>query len=216
MELDRRLEDLRAAVLQVGERVVEALDHAMMALERCDSALATEILLEDDAIDQACSAIERMSLQVVALHQPVVRDLREALAGLMIAEELERMGDHAQGMAQLVTRLPSVPERSTLDALGELGRMVHRQVEAALAAYRAGDPAQARDVWAGDAAVDEKYAGLVQGLMGDMAATQGMTAMDTYLLWVAHNLERIADRATNICEHIVFIATGNRIMSVGI
>jgi phosphate transport system protein len=214
-ELDRRLEELHTAIVQLGERIVEALDRAMTALDRHDSTLATEVVVGDDAIDQACSMIERMSLRVVVLHQPLVGDLRKALAGLMIAEELERMGDHAQGIAQLVTRLPSAPDRPTLHALGDLGRLVHGQVEGALAAYDAGDAARARAVWAGDTAVDERYAGLVQTLMGDMAATQGTTTRDTYLLWVAHNLERIADRATNICEHVVFIVTDDRIMSVG-
>jgi len=100
-----------------------------------------------------------------------VGDLRRALAGLMIAEELERMGDHAQGIAHLVTRLPGAPERPTLYALGELGRVVRQQVETALAAYDAGD-----------AAVDERYGDLAQALMGDMEVAQGTTTMDTYLL----------------------------------
>ncbi len=215
-ELDRRLDDLHLAVVQVGARVVEALHRAMTALDRSDSALATEVVVGDDAIDAACSTIERLSLQVIALHQPLVGDLRRALAGLMIAEELERMGDHAQGIAHLVTRLPFAPERPTLHALGELGRVVGQQVEAALAAYDAGDAAQARAAWAGDAAVDERYGDLVQALMGEMEGAWGATTRDTYLLWVAHNLERIADRATNICEHVVFIVTGERLMSVSV
>ncbi len=204
---------MRTAVAQLGECVVGALEQAMTALVQHDAALATAVMVDDDAIDDGCAAIKRMSVRVLTLQQPLVRDLRDALAAVMIVEELERMGDHAQGLARLVPRLPATVDPHVLAALGELGYFVRHQVADALASYRSTDVSRAREVWAGDAAVDRRYASLVQALLGDMATTQGATTRDTYLLWIAHDLERIADRAANICEHVVFIATGNRHMT---
>lgn len=82
--------------MPLGQRVVDGLDRALEALERQDQTLATEVIVGDDAIDQACGAIERLSLRLIALQQPAVGDLRQALAALLIAKELERMGDHVQ------------------------------------------------------------------------------------------------------------------------
>jgi phosphate transport system protein len=148
---------------------------------------------------------------VITLHQPAVRDLRAVLAALIIAEELERIGDLAEGIAQLTTRLiqsPDVQEVRTLTSLAALARV---QLQGALDAYRAGDATRAREVWAGDDAIDSLNGQFVQALLSRMRSDQDKVVNDTYLLWVAHNLERIADRATNICERVVYIATGERI-----
>jgi phosphate transport system protein len=148
---------------------------------------------------------------VITLQQPAVRDLRAVLAALIIAEELERIGDHAEGIAQLTTRLIQPPDEQEVRTLTSLAALARVQLQGALDAYRAGDATRAREVWAGDDAMDSLHSQFVQALLSRMRSDQEKVVNDTYLLWVSHNLERIADRATNICERVVYIATGERI-----
>jgi phosphate transport system protein len=211
IELDRQLEELRTAVLQMGEGVVASIDQALEALTHQDHRALDAVIAGDDTIDRACAAIEDLSARVITLHQPAVRDLRAVLAALIIAEELERIGDHAEGIAQLAARLPQPPDDEEVCTLTKLAALARVQLQGALDAYRAGDATRAREVWAGDGAMDSLYSHVVQALLSRMRSDQDKVVKDTYLLWVSHNLERIADRATNICERVVFIATGERL-----
>lgn len=210
MELDRKLDALRGAVLRVGESAEQAVALAMDALARQDMAVAAAVIAGDDAIDQACAEIEEMGARLITLQQPAVRDLRCVLAAMAIAEDLERIGDYAEGIARLIARLPIPPGDQTLLALNGLAALARVQLQSSLDAYRAGDASRASEVWAADQAVDGLYERLVRTLMNAMDADHAALTTDTYLLWIAHNLERIADRATNICERVVFIATGER------
>ena len=209
-ELDRRLAALATQVLQMGEAVDRSIAQAIDALSRRDECLAAAVAAADDVIDAACNRIERDSTNLITLHHPVVRDLRAVLAALSIAEDLERIGDHAEGIARLVSRLPGVPDEQDFVALSGLAALARVQLQGALDAYRACDAARAREVWAGDKAVNVLYDRIVRGLMAAMSTDHNALLADTYLLWMAHGLERIADRATNICERVVFIATGDR------
>ena len=221
IELDRQLEELRTAVLQMGESVVDAVGQAMEALIHpaaggsqsfhYDHRAVDAVIAGDDTIDRECAAIEDLSARVITLQQPAVRDLRAVLAALIIAEELERIGDHAEGIAQLTARLPQPPDDQEVCTLTNLAALAREQLQGALDAYRAGDATRAREVWAGDDAMDSLHSHFVQALLSRMRSDQEKVVKDTYLLWVSHNLERIADRATNICERVVFIATGERI-----
>jgi phosphate transport system protein len=211
IELDRQLEQLRRAVLQMGESVVGAIGQAIEALTQRDHRAVDAVIAGDDTIDRECAAIEELSARVITLHQPAVRDLRAVLAALIIAEELERIGDHAEGIAQLTTRLIQPPDDQEVRTLTNLAALARVQLQGALDAYRASDAARAREVWAGDDAIDSLNGQFVQALLSRMRSDQDKVVNDTYLLWVAHNLERIADRATNICERVVYIATGQRI-----
>jgi phosphate transport system protein len=213
LELDRRLDELRATVLLMGENADRAIGQAVEALGRGDLVAAQQVIAGDDVLDQQCAAIEQMSAHLITLQQPALRDLRCVLAALSISEDLERIGDYAEGIAQLVLRLPDLPRVETMLALNGVAALARVQLQGALDAYRSCDAARAGAVWSGDTAVDTLYSRFVQSLMGAMSRDQEMVTTDTYLLWVAHNLERIADRATNICERVVFIATGARSMA---
>ncbi|MDQ2829949.1 MAG: phosphate signaling complex protein PhoU [Chloroflexota bacterium] len=210
--LDRKLGELRGAILLMGESVDVAIGRAVDALARGDRDAANAVIRGDDVIDQECTAIEEMGARLITLQQPALGDLRAVLAALTIAEELERIADHAEGIARLVARLPSAsaPSKEALLGLSGLAALARVQLQGALDAYRAGDAVRARTVWAGDAAVDNLHNRLVQSLLGGMKGDRDELTTDTYLLWVAHNLERIGDRAGNICERVVFIATGER------
>jgi len=152
------------------------------------------------------------------LQQPAVGDLRAVRAALAIAQDLERMGDHAAGIARLVARVPSpyALDAPTCQALRALATLALVQAQDALDAYRADDALYARRVWQGDDAVDRLHAGLVATVMGAMrrATDADALTMDTYVLWSAHALERIADRATTICERVVYIASGERHLQI--
>ena len=211
LELDRQLEELRTAVLQMGEGVVASIDQALEALTHQDHGALDAVIAGDDTIDRACTAIEDLSARVITLYQPAARDLRAVLAALIIAEELERIGDHAEGIAQLTARLPQPPDDQEVCTLTNLAALARVQLQGALDAYRAGDATRAREVWASDGAMDSLHSHVVQALLSRMRSDQTKVVKDTYLLWVSHNLERIADRATNICERVVYIATGERI-----
>ena len=211
IELDRQLEELRTAVLQMGEGVVASINQAMEALTHQDHRALDAVIAGDDTIDRACTAIEELSARVITLQQPAVRDLRAVLAALIIAEELERIGDHAEGIAQLAARLPQPPDDQEVCTLTKLAALARVQLQGALDAYRAGDATRAREVWARDGAMDSLHSNFVHALLSRMRSDQTKVVKDTYLLWVSHNLERIADRATNICERVVFIATGERL-----
>ncbi len=216
--LDHQLAALRTAVLDTGALVTDALTRASEALLRGDHALAAGVIAAADTIDRAALRVEELGAQVIALQQPAVGDLRAVLAALAIAQDLERMGDHAAGIARLVARVPSpaAPDAPTCQALRALATLVLVQAQDALAAYQADDARDARRVWQGDDAVDRLHAGLVATVMGAMRrATDADTlTMDTYVLWSAHALERIADRATTICERVVYIASGERRLQI--
>lgn len=211
--LDHHLDDLRGAVLDTGTLVTDAIARVSEALLRGDHALAADVIAGDDAIDRAAVRIEELGTRLIALHQPAVGDLRAVLAALAIAQDLERMGDHAEGIARLVLRAPQGLDAPVCAGLRALTTLARVQVQDALDAYRASDAGRARAVWADDDQVNRVQAGLVATVMEAMGrAGDDADALttDTYVLWSAHALERIADRACNICERVVFIANGER------
>ncbi len=210
LELDRKLAELREQVLLMGQDVEAAISASMAALTRNDTTAAAAVIAGDDTIDCRCARIGDMGAHLITLQQPAIRDLRVVLASLAISEDLERIGDHAEGIAQLVCRLPTPPDGQTMLALNGIAALARVQLKGALDAYRTGDATRARTVWASDQDVDRLHGRLVQSLIASMGKDPAELATDTYLLWLAHNLERIADRAGNICERVVFIATGER------
>lgn len=211
-ELDRRLSAVRDAVLSMGADVEKAISRAMTALATQDCAAAQAVMNGDDAIDRACVALGDMCANLITMQQPAVRDLRIVLASLAIAEDLERIGDHVEGIASLICRLPNQPDSGTMLALNGLGVLARVQLQGALDSYRAGDATRARAVWSADDDVDALHRRLVASLIDAMSRDADSLLADTYLLWLAHNLEQIADRAGAICERVVFIATGERRM----
>ncbi len=147
--LDHQLAALRAAVLDTGALVTDALTRASEALLRGDHALAAGVIAGDDTIDRAALRVEELGEQVIALQQPAVGDLRAVLAALAIAQDLERMGNHAAGIARLVARVPDpyVLDAPTRQALRALATLALVQAQDALDAYRADDALYARRVW---------------------------------------------------------------------
>lgn len=206
--LNRQLHHILDETLLLGSMVEQALLNAVDALKFRDIKAANEVYEEDQAINDKRYAIENAVLILISTQQPVARDLRLLAAVLEITTELERMGDYAKGIAKVVIKLANetipIPIRE-ISRMAELGiSMLHR----ALTAFVSENPKQAVEIPAEDDEVDELYNEVYRSMVNAMITDPSIIDNANLILWVAHNLERTADRVTNICERTIFIATG--------
>jgi phosphate transport system protein len=205
---DRRLRQLQDDVLFLGSLVEHAVQDAVQALLRRDLEAARRIYANDMRINEKRYAIENDCLILIATQQPMARDLRTLAAILEISTELERMGDYAKGICRINIMLGEEPFAVPLDdlqAMADLGLdMLHR----ALGAFIERDVELARSIPREDDQVDALYNRFRHRLIERMIADPAVIDHADRLSWASHNLERLADRVTNICERIVFVATG--------
>ncbi len=195
-------------ILRMGEMSASQLEAALDVVERRDDRAAARVIANDEAID----ALEREVSQDVmklALRGPLARDLREILASLRIASDIERIGDYAANVAKRSTALNAAPPLPHTRGLAALGQLVVRQVRDVLAAYAHNDVAAAQRVRDQDAEVDTLYTGLFRELLTYMMEDARAITPCTHLLFMAKNLERIGDHATNIAENIWFLVHGD-------
>ncbi len=207
--LDRQIHQLQDEILLLGSMVEQATLSAMDALKRRDTRLARRILLDDIKVNEKRFAIENAIIISLATQQPMAHDLRTLAAFLEISTELERMGDYAKGIAKVVIQLGDadipIPMRE-LEQMAELGvNMLHR----ALGAFISENAAVASQIPLEDDQVDELFNRVNRILISTMIANPEIIDNVNLLIWVIHNLERLADRVTNICERTVFVATGD-------
>lgn len=204
---DAELQRLMAEIADMGDDALAQVERALQALERRDAALASEVIDGDAAIDTREREVSHEVLRLLALRQPSARDLREVLAALRIASDIERIADHAVGTARLSLAMPradaGLPEN--LRALGVLTCDIVREV---LRAWRTADAVLARAVWRRDDDLDRTHAVLFHDLLARMGKVPADAAWCTHLLFVAKNLERIGDHATNIAENVWFVVEG--------
>ena len=207
-DFDRSLEELQAELVGLGELVERAIIKSMDALERRDLAVAYEVVGEDDLIDAKRFELEEKCIDLIATQQPLAIDLRTLLAVLHIAVELERMGDYAEGIGKICLIIgDDVPVETPkqLPLMAEMGlAMLRRSLQSLVDR----DTTLAGEVWASDDEVDEQYAAVCRQIFLDMGQHPSTIEAATHFLWVAHDLERIADRATNIAERVIFLVTG--------
>ena len=201
---DQQLAALRQEVLGLGDAAATAVARAVEALTTRDAALATAVIAAD---------LEMRALTLIATQQPVAHDLRLLAAVIAIGGELERIGDYAKGIAKVTRRLAPGPPYPLPGDLPRLVALVLDMLRRSLAAFAADDAAAARRIWWEDDAVDVLQEQLYGELFAAMHATSGQIVPATRLLRVVHNLERIADRATNICERALYSATGDHEVS---
>jgi phosphate transport system protein len=205
----RQLKLVHDDLLRMGSRVEHALADAMRALATWDTALAQQVIVGDREIDTSRTAIEEEVLELLATQQPVLAtDLRMLNATIAIASELERAGDYAKGIAKRVERCLRAPVLLDPPAgLHRMGELAQAMLHASLDAFVRTDVALARSLASEDERVDQLEDQVVEKLMD--AARQDPSKLDCaiYLLDVAHTLERLADRTTNIAERVIFIAT---------
>ncbi len=206
--LERKLAALQDDVLRLGGLVEDAIERSVEALKERDEHLARQVIEDDARINALRYKIEEAALVVLATQQPAARDLRFVVAVMHIAVELERMADHASGIASVALRLlDQAPLRPLID-LPRMADTARTMIHSGLDAFVRRDPALAQGVAAQDEVVDDLYQQVLRELLTYMLEDPKNIGRATYLLWAAHNLERIGDRATNLCERTIFVATG--------
>ena len=206
--LDRRLRMLQDEVLTMGSMVEKSIARALDALTRRDLEASEQVIREDDFIDSKRFEIEEQCIDLIATQQPMARDLRILVTILHISVELERMGDYAEGIARISLLMGNEP---TLKPLIDIPRMAEKataMVHRSLDALVNRDTVTAIQVCNDDDDVDALYDQVYRELLLYMIQDPQTIQRATYLLWVAHDLERIADRATNIAERVVYLVTG--------
>ena len=207
-DFDRRLEELEAELMSLGEMVEHAIVKSMDALERRDLAVAYEVVAEDDLIDEKRFALEEKCIDLIATQQPLAIDLRTLLAVLHIAVELERMGDYAEGIGKICMIIGDDEPVDMPKQFAQMARMAVSMLRRSLKSLTDRDTDLANDVWDSDDEVDELYDGVCRQIFVEMGENPKTIEPATHFLWVAHDLERIADRATNIAERVIFVVTG--------
>ena len=208
-EEQRRISD---EVVRMGQLAVSQLEAALDVVERRDDSAARRIVANDETID----GIERQishDVMLLALRGPMARDLREILAGLRIPSDIERIGDYAANVAKRSIALNAAPPLPHISGLRALGLLAAGQVRQALRAYREGDGELALQVRDNDARLDQQYTALFRELLTYMMEDPRNITPCTHLLFMAKNLERIGDHATNIAEIVHFEITGQAIAS---
>ena len=207
---DEELDQLRATVSEMGGLAEAAIRDSMEALVRRDSVAAAEIVERDRRIDALEAEIERQAVQIIALRAPMADDLRDVIAALKIASMVERIGDYAKNIAK---RVPQVEDSKIrpLSLLPEMARIAGEMVHNVLDAFAARDAEKAQQVCERDAAVDDFYNSIFRALLTHMMENPHNITPATHLLFVARNLERIGDHATNVAEMVYFAATGQHL-----
>jgi phosphate transport system protein len=204
-----QLNALQERLVSLGAMVARSQEQAIRALADRNTDLANELIAGDRAINQAQHELEEQCLYLIASQQPVARDLRMIFSISSIAWELERMADHASGIAKLALRTADQPILKPLIDIPRMAEIGREMLMGQLAAFIKGDVAAARELAARDAEVDQLNDQIFRELLVIMITDPRTITRATYLLWVAHNLERFADRTTNIGERVLFLETNS-------
>lgn len=206
--LDPKLIALRDDVLRLSHRADQALDHAMRALQESDGPQAQKIINDDVFINHLRYEIEQHCYRLLLLQGPISRDLRSVIAALHIIGELERIADYAVGIAKLTLRMEQSVILKPTPKLLQLHQLAKTMLAESMQAYVEWDVDKATLIMQRDAQADALDKLIGEELIQQMQAKPQHIQSGTYMIWIAHNLERIADRVVGICERVVFMATG--------
>lgn len=206
--LDRAIKELLDEILIQGSMVENAIKESVDALINRDVEQAKVIYEGDRQINKKQFEIEESVITLIATQQPMARDLRLLTAILEVTTELERMGDYAKGIARITVRLGQEILLEPISEIPPMAEVCVDLLDRALHAFVDKDAEAARTIPKEDDKVDSYYNRIYRELMNHMIADPSTIDQANHLLWVAHNLERVADRVTNVCERIVFVVTG--------
>ena len=209
---DNDIGELRGLISQMGGLAEDAIDKAMQALQRNDLALAEQVRVADKQIDVIEAEVERLAVRIIALRAPMAVDLREVVAALKIAGVVERIGDYAKNIAKRVPMIESEHRIEPISILPAMGRMASEMVHDVLDAFAARDAEEAVRVVESDTALDDFYDSIFRTLVTYMVENPRTIGQVAHLLFVAKNLERIGDHATNVAEMVYFAATGTQMV----
>jgi len=205
---ERRLHELQDDVLVLGSMVEKAIYRSMEALKNRDLEVAKQVIADDSEIDRKRFDIEEKCIELIVTQQPVASDLRIIVAVLNIIIDLERIGDHAEGVGKITLMIGKEPPLKPLIDLPRMAQKTGDMLRRSLDAFVSRDAEAARKISKEDDEIDGLYDQVFRELLTFMAEDSKTITRATRLIWVAHNLERSADRVTNICERVVFVVTG--------
>ena len=207
-DFDRSLQQIQDELLVLGSMVEKSIDRSVLALKNRDLSLSKTVIDDDDLIDDLRNKIEEKCISVIATQNPMAGDLRTVISVLYIAEELERMGDYAEGIAKISLSIGKEPMLKPLVDIPRMAEKSSKMLSGSLDALVNRDEQLAIQVCRDDNEVDELYNQVYRELLTFMISDPKTIERATYLLWVSHNIERIADRATNISERVLYLITG--------
>jgi phosphate transport system protein len=205
---DRQLQALQDEISLLGSMVEKAVERSVDALRRLDCNLAREVIAGDAAINTRRWQVEERAMTLIATQQPMAGDLRVIASVIHITTDLERMGDYAAGIAKITLMHGDGPLLKPLIDIPRMAEVSVSMLRRSLDAFIRRDAEAARAIAAEDDVVDGLYEQVYRELLTYMIEDPHTIQRGTWLLWVAHNLERIADRVTNICERVVYMVTG--------
>lgn len=207
-DFDRNLDDLQEELLLLGRMVEKAIVKSLDALRSGDLTMAYEVIAEDDQIDTKRFELEERCIDLIATQQPLAIDLRTLLSVLHVAVELERMGDYGEGIGKICLIIGNDLPVSLPEGVPRMAELGIGMLQRSLRAFMERDTVLANEVWNDDDEVDALYDAVCREIFVNMGQDPKNIGSATHLLWVAHDLERIADRATNIAERAIFLVTG--------
>ena len=206
--LDDHLKGIKDDMVRLSSKVDTAIDKAVTAFSTCDVELGRQVIAEDTDINAKRFVLEEHCLHIMVTQQPVAVDLRLIIATINIVTELERIGDYAAGIAKLAVRVELYPKRDIPNAIYQLTSQCRDMLRRAMVAYTEHDASSAYAVADNDDSLDSQHQLLFHKLVGETRDASQSTDHLLSVLFVAHNLERIGDRATNIAERVIFMTSG--------
>ena len=207
--LDQEARAINDDLLRMQKLVDQSILRSVDSLKRRDQTLAQQVIDEDVEINDLRFKIEEACLSLIATQQPAASDLRSVIAAMHMVVEMERMADHATGIAKTVIMMGDEPLLKPLVHIPKMAELARDMLRDSLQAYNERDAEKARQIAVRDDDMDGLYRAVFDELVKIMSKTPGSATRATYLLWCAHNLERIGDRVTNIAERVIFVNTGD-------
>jgi phosphate transport system protein len=204
----KRLREIQSDVLAMGSMVEKAISRSIEALKERDLEKAQRVIADDLKVNKKRFTIEEKCVQLIATQQPMAGDLRAIICVLNIITEIERIGDHAEGIAKIVVMIGDEPPLKPLIDIPRMAEKANDMLHRSLDALVNRDAGAAKQIVTEDDEVDNLYDQVFRELLMFMAEDPKTITRATRLIWVAHNLERSADRVTNICERVVYMVTG--------
>jgi phosphate transport system protein len=205
---ERQLAEVQEDMLVMAGMVETSITQSIEALRLRDVALARRTIENDAEIDRRRYEVEERCIELISLQAPLASDLRTIISVLHISVDLERMGDHAEGIAKIALMLADEPPLKPYIDIPRMAEVAIDMLHGSVEAYKMRDTKRAREIIDMDDVVDALYEQVYHELLLFMINDPTLTQRATYMIWVAHNLERIADRTTNICERVVYLVEG--------
>lgn len=205
------LDGISKDVAAMGDLAVAQVRAAVDVFRRHDLVTAIKVVRADDALDLQDAEIEKRAIRFIALRQPMADDLRRPIAAIKTAMQLERCGDLGKNIAKRVGRMAGPASTETVGSVVELGELASDRLAAVIDAFRQGNADAAHAVWLKDTEIDERHDAVLCRIVAEMTAVSESVGDGAHLLFIAKNLERIGDHATNIAELVYYQITGGEL-----